>query len=67
MKIKVGDLVGHTRDRGPSGPGLVIDIRERKHEGLTKSFSVNQFLVKFNSSPGTLWYSDSDLAKIERR
>ena len=60
MKIKIGDLVGHTRDRGPSGPGLILDTRGNAHGD-------RQFLVKFNSSPGTLWYSDSDLAKIESR
>ena len=63
MKIKVGDLVGHTRDRGPSGPGLVIRTR------VVNPACANTvvYLVKFNSSPGTLWYGDGDLAKIERR
>ncbi len=63
MKIKVGDLVGHTRDRGPLGPGLVICKRVVNPEVANGT----AYLVKFNSSPGTLWYSDSDLAKIESR
>jgi hypothetical protein len=63
MKIKVGDLVGHTRDRGPSGPGLVIRTR------VVNPSCANTvvYLVKFNSSPEAWWRSAGELAKIERR